>query len=545
MKKIYLGLTFSLLSLTFYSQQIDLDWATTFGSPYDNCNSIITDQVGNVYSIGRYSFSGDFDPSIDTFNLTSNGSNDIFISKLDINGNFVWVKSIGGTGMDYGYSIALDELGNVYTTGFFHSITDFDPGAGTYYLRSFGNVPSAFIQKLDSNGNFVWAKSMGGILGTEGRSITLDIQGNVYTIGEYQGTTDFDPGTATFNLTSSNGSNLFIQKLNPNGSFIWAKSIAAKSSEMDHSITIDNSGNILATGSYNGDIDFDPDVSSDFNLNSGSSENAFVLKLDNNGDFIWVKSIDGQYIIRGHSITSDLSGNVYTVGYYSGSIDVDPSTSLYSLPYRTVAAAFIQKLDANGNFVWADSMIGSAHSVTTDSTGNVYMAASHSVSSGPRDIVLKKYDAVGNNILNQTFGGPNEDQSDAITIDMDGNILLAGNFESSVDFDPGSATFNLISVPFSYPNIFIIKLNQLTVSIEENTMLINTSLYPNPTTNQITIVNDQITIKRINIIDSTGKKLKTISVKNNSINITSLPSGIYFIQLITEEGTIIKKFVKQ
>src|SRR5690606_3881992 len=116
-----------------------------------------------------------------TYNLTTMGEEDIFISKLDSAGNFIWAKRIGGAFLDYSRSIAVDGSGNVYTTGGFIGTVDFDPGVGTYNLTSagigdiFGDI---FIIKLDSSGNFIWAKRLGGNSSDIGISVTVDVSGN-------------------------------------------------------------------------------------------------------------------------------------------------------------------------------------------------------------------------------------------------------------------------------------------------------------------------------------------------------------------------------
>src|SRR5690606_25371176 len=115
---------------------------------------------GNVYTTGYFVGTVDFDPGAGTVNLTSQGGSDIFIQKLDALGDLVWAKSVGGTGNDNGRSIAVDAQGNVYTTGDFRGIVDFDPGAGTADLTSQGEY-DVFIQKLDALGDLIWAKSVG------------------------------------------------------------------------------------------------------------------------------------------------------------------------------------------------------------------------------------------------------------------------------------------------------------------------------------------------------------------------------------------------
>jgi methionine-rich copper-binding protein CopC len=105
------------------------------------------DSSGNVYTTGYFFDTVDFDPGAGTSNLTSVGGTDIFVSKLDTSGNFVWVKQFGGTSNDNAYSIYVDSSGNVYTTGYFNGTVDFDPGAGTSNLTSVGGT-DIFVSKL-------------------------------------------------------------------------------------------------------------------------------------------------------------------------------------------------------------------------------------------------------------------------------------------------------------------------------------------------------------------------------------------------------------
>ena len=133
--------------------------------------------------------------------------------------SFQWAKSMGGTDDDESNSIAVDGSGNIYTTGFFTSTADFDPGPETFNLTSTGQE-DFFISKLDSSGNFIWAKSIGGTDDDESHSIVVDGSGNVYTTGGFWGTIDFDPGDEIFNLTSAGWEDIFVYKL---GGATWVK----------------------------------------------------------------------------------------------------------------------------------------------------------------------------------------------------------------------------------------------------------------------------------------------------------------------------------
>ena len=194
-----------------------LQWAKAMGTMENEYGlSIATDNAGNIYSTGYFSGTADFDPGTGTFDLISAGSTDVFVSKLDASGNFLWAKAIGGSGGDGGNSITTDAAGNVYITGYFNATADFDPGTETFNLTS-EDDNDIFISKLDASGNFLWAGAIGGASNDMGNSITTDSAGNVYTTGYFRGAIDFDIQAGTFILPSSGGSqDIFVCKL---GSF--------------------------------------------------------------------------------------------------------------------------------------------------------------------------------------------------------------------------------------------------------------------------------------------------------------------------------------
>ena len=282
--KSSLFLLLFFISSSIFSQVINLEWAySSGGNSYDNGRAIVSDASGSIYIIGTFQSTVDFDPSPAFFNLTSNGINDVFIKKMDINGVLIWAVSIGNTQDDYGHSIALDAAGNVYVTGTFEGTVDFDPGAGTANYTSNG-LEDIFTLKLDANGNFVWANSFGGTMSDVSNSIALDGMDNVYTTGKFEGTIDLDPSAGTSNFTSNGASDIFVQKLDAAGSFIWANSIGGTLGDNSQSIDTDAAGNVFITGLYQGMVDFDPGVAT-FNVTSAGDFDAFVQKMDPTGGF--------------------------------------------------------------------------------------------------------------------------------------------------------------------------------------------------------------------------------------------------------------------
>ncbi len=392
----------------------NLMWSKSMGSfsQFEEGNSITIDISGNVYTTGRFGGTTDFDPGPGIFNLIPASSMAIFISKLDMNGNFVWARGLGGIQGSDAYTIAVDATGNVFTTGDFWGTADFDPGAGTFNLTSAGEL-DIFISKLDASGNFAMAISMGGPSIDFGSSIAFDVSGNVYATGIFQDTADFWPGGGVINLISAGDYEVFIAKYSSNLFFSWAKSIAGTSSEQANSILVNASGNIHITGRFSGTADFNPG-SGTFNLTPVSSNpDIFISKLDLNGNFVWAKQMGGSGHDVGWLSVVDASGHIYTTGRFRETSDFDPGPGTFNLTSMGNSDIFISKLDINGNFVWAKGM-----------------------------------------------GGISEDKGYSIAVDGSGNVYSTGSFNGTVDFDPDTGSFNLTSSGGT--DIFVHKIIQCT-----------------------------------------------------------------------------------
>jgi hypothetical protein len=240
------------------------------------------DSVGNIYTTGNFYGTSDFNPGTGVLNLTSVNTScptcaDIFICKLDNWGNSLWARQIGGTGRDVATSIVIDADGDIYTTGTFNGTVDFNPLNGTYNLSAVGY--EIFVSKLDALwGGFIWAKSMGGTSFEGSNSITLDLAGNVYTTGYFQGISDFDPSNNSYFLTPFGNQDIYISKLDGLGNFIWAKCIGGTSVDHGASIALDAVGNVYTTGFYSNTVDFDISLLN-YNLTSVGGYDIFIQKL--------------------------------------------------------------------------------------------------------------------------------------------------------------------------------------------------------------------------------------------------------------------------
>ena len=455
---------------------VDFGWVKGMGGTgLDVGLDITIDENGNIYTTGLYSDTVDFDPGPEVYNLTSAGGYDIFVSKLDANGNFIWAKSMGGSGSGYdsGEAIAVDGNGNVYIVGIFENTADFDPGPDTYNLTSVGSG-DGYISKLDANGNFVWAVSMGGTSHDKANDIALDKNGNVIITGFFMNTVDFDPDAGTYNLTSAGIGDIFISELDSSGNFILAKAMGGTGDDQGRDIVLDNSENIYITGSFSNAADFDPGVDF-YNLTSAGDYDIFVSKLNGSGNFIWAKRMGGSNFDGGGAIALSTNGYVYTSGMFSGTVDFDPGAGINNLTSAGDQDIYVNKLDVNGNFVWAKNMGGIStdwgYDLAVDRSGNTYTIGSFSgtadfnpgvgsynlTSAGNDDIFINKLDANGNFDWAKHMGGTGADVGLGIAIDGSGNIHTTGYFEGVADFDPDGTSYNLISLGIY--DIFVTGLN--------------------------------------------------------------------------------------
>lgn len=577
--KVKITLLLLLLKTALFAQAPVLDWAAKFGGiRAEQGKSVVTDASGNIYSTGIFSGTADFDPSSTVAQeLIAFGTNldnpDVYIMKQNAAGGLIWAKQIGSNGVENVSSITIDNQGNVYTVGTSNGNTDFDPSpTSAYILNSIGAI-DCFISKLDSNGNFVWARRFGGTQYNVGNGIKTDSNGNVFIIGSFQGTTDFDPSAATTSLTSLVEYDVFISKFDALGNFIWVKRFGGNSYQFGNAIDLDSQGNIYTTGSFQESVDFDPSITTSFNLVSGTSMNAlsniFVSKLDNDGNFLWAKQMGGNVLSSvAASLKLDNLGNVITTGYFTGTADFDPGSEVFSLStvYRR---NFISKLSSDGAFLWAkdftanDALQGIAISV--DSSNNIYTVGKFlgtvdfdpnaglypiTAISNVEDIYISKLDSAGNFVWARSISGPTSysRQSNSIWVDANNKILITGFFGDVCDFDPNDGVVNL-TANGNFTDSFVLKMNQDELSSTAFLAKSNLSIYPNPASSSLNLQLEtpiqNANLKLISVTGQTVFEVNSISGSNFAYEVSYLHSGLYIVKIVAGKDSYTSKFVKQ
>ncbi|HWB09340.1 MAG TPA: SBBP repeat-containing protein, partial [Pirellulales bacterium] len=341
----------------------------------DQALAVRTDAAGNVYELATDA-----------------------VYKFSPAGAQIWAATYTALSqLDQKEGLAVDNSGDVYITGNFYSDTAV---FGSTTLTEVG-IPDAYLAKLDSNGNFVWAESLGASTSsTNGYSVATDSLGDVYLTGDYSNTLTIGAGSQAKTLPSQGFTDILVAKFDSNGSLLWANGYDNTSFDHGYGIAVDAQGNAYVTGLFAGTLDFNP-ASPGRNTLTTFFSTDFILKLDTDGRFVWVKQIQANTSVgdgraEGDAIAVDAAGNVYNTGIFGGPVDLNPNGGdLNTTADFVFPDAFVVKLNSSGGFAWAADL----HNA---STGGVIGGLQ------PRDIA----------------------------VDAAGNVYTTGNFQGVANFDP-------------------------------------------------------------------------------------------------------------
>jgi hypothetical protein len=452
----------------------DHGWARTWGGKGDEEGyDIAVDGSGNVYVTGWFGGTDvDFNPDPLAVDLHSSvGSWDIFVSKYDATGTFLWARTWGGDSSDWGTSVAVDSFGNAYVTGFFYSASvDFSPDPSVVDPHLSNGLSDIFLSKFDPSGTFAWARTWGGSNYDGGEGVAVDASGNIYLTGSFSGASvDFNPDPIATDPHSSVGdADVFLSRFDSSGTFMWARTWGGDTVSSGLDVAVDGSGNAYATGIFKGtSVDFNPDSTAvDLHSSNGQSD-IFLSKFDSTGTFAWARTWGGSNYDNGLGVAVDGSGGVYVTGYFlSKSVDLNPDPTAVDFHWsHGLQDVFLSKFDSSGAFVWARTWGGTytdyGYGVAADGDGNVYVtgsfqrtvdfdpdpAASDTYSSnGYFDCYLSKFDSSGTYLRVRIWGGKGHSCSLGVAVGRSGNAYVTGDLVgTSVDFNPDPIAVDLHS----------------------------------------------------------------------------------------------------
>ena len=475
-------------------------WAKTWGgSSDDGANSVVVDKSGNMYVVGGFAGTVNFDPAGSNPSATKtsyNGTTDAFVSKFDARGNFKWVRTFGGgpanpdlicngyptgDGRDSANGVAVDSTGNVYISGLFQYTVDFGSGfIATSHVtphqdmcgltgRSGNNI---FVAELSpSDGTTIWARTWGGTTGGESYSLTVDKSDNVYVEGDWSTwpltvPVNFNPITTTAADPHYNQGayDAFLSKFDTNGNFIWAKTWGGEGYDDGPGVATDSLGNVYVAGMYASKvITYNP--ANDYQAvplppanDSGALVDVFLVKFDSAGNSRWVRTWGGQGTDEASGpIAVDSADNIYIGGRF-GCTTCTFKPPVSANPHSNGAAdAFVAKYNSTGDFKWIQTWGGlgddGASGLAADQSNNVYVSGIYSstvnfdpngagymrTSNGLWDAFLSKYDTNGNYQGAQTWGGSGDDIAGAMVISGTNVLYVTGYFSApGINFNPGN-----------------------------------------------------------------------------------------------------------
>ena len=364
-----------------------------------------------------------------------------------------WARTWGGGENDYGNSVAVDDYGNIYVTGAFLSSTvDFDPGSGADEHTSNGSY-DVFLCKYDNNGVFQWARTWGGSDNDSWSAISIDGEGNIYAVGIFWFTVDFDPGPGVCEKTAIANQDAYMSKFDPEGNFVWNRTWGGGWGDGAYAVAANDSSDVLVSGSFGGTVDFDPDPVGVHEATAEGYYNTFVSKFDSDGVFQWVQIWNGEDI-EPLDICLDESGNIFVAGYYVKWADFDPGPGVEYHWASGSSDAYLGKFDSEGNYQWARTWGGADATgffVAIDSSQDIYVAGWFNGSAdfdpsdgtdvhdsnGDTDMYISKFNTAGEYQQVIAFGSDGADGVRGLAIDKLDNMYIAGYFSGTLDFDPG------------------------------------------------------------------------------------------------------------
>lgn len=484
------------------------------GTGTDQGYAVVTDNSSNVYAIGYFQK----DIELGAFRLrVTEGSNDIYIARYDANGTVVWAMQSQSSSYIYGLSIASDHQGAIYVTGYFGESVRFDDIS----LTSSG-YHDVFLVKLDEEGNVLWARRGGGkgeLLGDIGRRVSVDLQGNVYLFGEFEGTASF----GEFEVSAAGGQDVFLAKYDDQGQEQWVVSGGGSQSERGLALASDQQGSVYTGGSFQGSAVFDNEKVESTGIQAG-----FLTKYTNAGELVWVKQLSGSGEVIIRSLGVDKDQDLIFAGSFTNTIEAG------ELRVKAVGGEdfFLSKYSNEGTVKWikggGGNLTDRIYDVVTNEQGEIFVGGifQHNIAIddfrlsalGMSDALIAQYAPNGEARWVQPIGSTADDVIWDIATTGD-HLFSTGSFFRTASFGLGkeivleAKTENKLDAFLSDTRV-----ESMVSSSPDQSMAYSIRVFPNPGSGLINIELGQAAnaIDTLVIYDAAGRFLKKVAPLNAS-----------------------------
>jgi hypothetical protein len=405
----------------------------------------------------------------------------LFINKADAQVP-QWVNTNPSESISYVTKLLNLNNGNIAVAGYFYDSlnTGFSGSQQNMFYVTDPTSRDIFLGEYALDGSMVWSKQLTGTADKTITDLKTDNQGNIYMWGYYKTSIVFETTPTPIQLSKSGShTDAFIAKFSPSGTTLWAKTLVGSTgNNITESLAIDPSNNIYLTGAFQKAVDFNPDPNTSALITSSFSNNndAYVLKLNQNGIFQWVRilklnSSNGGVGIEG--IGLDNSNSIFLTGTFRGTVDFDPGpdTTLVSVVTTNAPDGYVMKMNSNGAFAWVNrlgsSNLENMSALAMKSNGNVVVAgkAANQVSVGAihNEIIYQnstfgklilyaaEYDTDGNHVNGVVLESTENSSSTAFNgindlyIDADDITHMVGAFRLSLDINPDTSNVNYVT----------------------------------------------------------------------------------------------------
>jgi len=317
--------------LVKFDSQGNFQWVVQFGGSNDQSNrALAIDNTGNVFVCGVYVSTLTYSLGAASASLSSFGSEDIFVSKINRSGTVNWVKGFGGSGQDLGVALNFDRSNQLYVCGDFSRTVDFDPSPAQALRTSNGGL-DAYLMKMDTSGQLTWVQTYGGSSTDRASWIAGSNFGQMHLFGYFESFMDFDASPSSSVMRSSNGNaDAFVLALSESGQYKWVNTFGGSSKDVISGGIIDKWGNIYGTGYFLNSVDFDPGPGNTTFTSQGNSD-GFVQRVDSAGNFEWAFHYRGGSAVVSNRLAFVDPTTVTIGGSFEQTADFDPSVNVSNL----------------------------------------------------------------------------------------------------------------------------------------------------------------------------------------------------------------------